>query len=283
LTLQIGLDAWVLPLYGGFLVSVVLAVILAIRANDARRHAHALTVHVQAARDEAVAERRRFLQRLDHELKNPLMAIRAGLANLPRIDTDAGETIERVDAQTQRLGNLVSNLRKLGDIETRPLDASQVNLEAVIHEAVALARGHENAAERRVNLSLPTAPWPVSTITGDYDLLVLALYNLIENALKYSAPESTVEVRAVEDDRHILIDVANTGSSIPDTELPHVFDELYRGDGGKHIPGSGLGLALVRTVIHRHGGSIAARSRAGQGVVFSTRLPLIASLAGSAR
>jgi two-component system, OmpR family, sensor kinase len=273
LTLQIGIDAWAAFLYGGVLLSMLLALASLIVWRDRQRQRAALNAQVQAAREQAADERRRFLRRLDHELKNPLMAIRAGLANLPRDEARTHETIERVDVQTLRLSNLVSNLRKLADIETQPLDRSQVSLENAIHEAVALARGHDNASARRVVLSLPTAPWPVSTLSGDYDLLVLAIYNLIENALKYSAAESTVEVRALEDGNDILIDVANTGSSIPEAELVQVFDELYRGEDVKHIAGSGLGLALVRTVIARHAGTINARSRPGQGTVFSIRLP----------
>jgi two-component system OmpR family sensor kinase len=70
------------------------------------------------------------------------------------------------------------------------------------------------------------------------------------------------------------VEVADTGPGIPEPEIAHIWDELYRGEGARGIPGSGLGLALVRAIVERHGGQVSLRSRAGQGTVFSLRLPL---------
>ena len=111
---------------------------------------------------------------------------------------------------------------------------------------------------------------------GDRDLLELALYNLVENALKYSRQNDIIEIRAVEDGRRVQIEVADNGSGIPKDDLPRVFDELYRGSNAQGLEGSGLGLALVRRVIERHGGEISVRSRQGeqQGTVFRAVLPI---------
>jgi signal transduction histidine kinase len=70
-----------------------------------------------------------------------------------------------------------------------------------------------------------------------------------------------------------VIEVADTGPGIPEEEQPHVWEELYRGEAGRGIPGSGLGLALVRTIAEQHGGGVSLRSRLGLGTVFSLRLP----------
>jgi two-component system, OmpR family, sensor kinase len=70
-----------------------------------------------------------------------------------------------------------------------------------------------------------------------------------------------------------VVEVADTGLGVPDDEQPHVFEELYRGQEARGIAGSGLGLALVKAVVERHGGSVSMRSRPGQGSVFSLRLP----------
>jgi two-component system OmpR family sensor kinase len=136
-----------------------------------------------------------------------------------------------------------------------------------------MAQEQPGAAERHLNLSIPQAPWPLPNVQGDPDLLMLAIHNLLENALKFSHPGDTLELRAFEDGADIVIEVADTGPGIPEDEQPHVWDELFRGEAGRGIPGSGLGLALVRAIAERHNGRASLRSRFGQGTVFSLRLP----------
>jgi two-component system OmpR family sensor kinase len=83
-----------------------------------------------------------------------------------------------------------------------------------------------------------------------------------------------VEVRAFEDGTFVAIEVADTGPGIPEDEEAQVWEELYRGQGARGVPGSGLGLALVRAIVERHGGGVSLRSRAGQGTVVTMRLPV---------
>src|SRR5437763_1131769 len=117
-------------------------------------------------------------------------------------------------------------------------------------------------------------PWQPPHITGDRDLLLLAVHNLLDNALKFSRPADHVELRASEDGAAVVIEVADTGPGIPDEDLPHIWEELYRGQGARAVPGSGLGLALTQSILQRHGGQVTVRSRAGQGTVFTVRLPI---------
>jgi signal transduction histidine kinase len=134
--------------------------------------------------------------------------------------------------------------------------------------------GRVSNPPKRISLTIPQAPWPLPVVSGDYDLLVLALHNLIDNALKFTSPGDTVEVRAFEDGANVVVEVADTGPGIPEEEVSHVWEELYRGTGARGVPGSGLGLALVRAIIERHAGEVNLRSRAGQGTVISVRLPI---------
>lgn len=218
-------------------------------------------------------DRRRFLRRLDHELKNPLTAIRAGVANA----SEAPDEINRkaafvtVEAQALRLSRLAADLRKLAELETRPLERVAVDITMLLNEAFELIQ--EPAAERRLALSIPQAPWPLPQISGDPDLLFLAIYNLLENAVKFTRPNDRIELRALEDGSSVVIEVADTGPGIPEDERPHVWEDLYRGQGARGVSGSGLGLALVRAVIERHDGSVSLRSRMRQGSVFTVRLP----------
>ena len=229
----------------------------------------------QQANTSAAEERRRFLRRLDHELKNPLTAIRAGLANLSEAPTGEArrEALASVEAQTLRLSRLSADLRKLAELEVRLVEHSPVDVPALLHEAFSMAQEQPGAANRHLNLSIPQAPWPLPKIQGDPDLLLLAVHNLLDNALKFSRPGDTLELHAFEDGADIVIEVADTGPGIPADEQPHVWEELYRGEAGRGIPGSGLGLALVRAIAERHNGRVTLRSRLGKGTVFTLRLP----------
>lgn len=215
---------------------------------------------------------RRFVRRLDHEIKNPLTAIRAGLANLP--DSGDAAVMRSVRTQVDRLAHLSADLRKLADLETQPLECEPVDLGELLDEVVDQAEDCTDGNRRRVHLTVPHAPWPLTPVPGDRDLLFLAIHNLVDNALKYSRDNDTVELRAFEDNANVVVEVADTGTGIPESELSQIWDELYRGQGARGLPGSGLGLALVRAVVERHGGTVSVRSREGQGTVFTVRLPL---------
>jgi two-component system OmpR family sensor kinase len=223
---------------------------------------------------QSVDDRKRFLRRLDHELKNPLTAIRAGLVNVVEAPDEAArvDAANTVEAQALRLSRLSADLRKLAELETREIERTPVNVSALLEEAYAIAQDRASA-ERRLSLSIPQAPWPLPEISGDQDLLFLAIHNLLDNAIKFTRVNDRVEVRAFEDGSHIVVEVADTGPGIPEDELPFVWDELYRGKGARGVPGSGLGLALVRAIAERHQGQVVLRSRQGQGTVVTLRLP----------
>lgn len=231
---------------------------------------------VAQAQAQAADERRRFLRRLDHELKNPLTAIRAGLANLAWVSSEEaqGEALSSVEAQALRLSRLAADLRKLAELETRLLERTSVNVADLLQEVLEVAQERPEGAERHLTLTVPQAPWPLPDVDGDQDLLFLAVHNLVDNALKFTAPGDTVEIRAFEDGATVVIEVADTGPGIPEEEMPHVWEELYRGQGARGVQGSGLGLALVQAIVERHGGQTGLRSREGQGTVFMLRLPL---------
>jgi len=268
--LRADLGTW-LALLGGLLSLVALTGVV-VWAAAGRRLDRVLT----EARQAQAEAHRRFLRQLDHELKNPLTAIRVGLANLA--GTPPGEARDRtlagVEGQVGRLSKLAADLRKLADLETRPLERTAVDLNELLREAVALAQQRPEGEGRGIALTLPQAPWPLPQVRSDRDLLFLAVYNLLDNALKFTRPGDTIEVRAIEDGRIVTVEVADTGPGIPKDELPHIFKELYRGQGARRTEGSGLGLALVRAIVERHGGTVTVRSREGEGTVFTLHLPL---------
>jgi two-component system OmpR family sensor kinase len=238
-----------------------------------RRHLDRVRAETRA---EAATEHHRFLRRLDHELKNPLTAMRLGLANAAAdgLSPAAESSVRSVEEQVARLARITGDLRKLADIEARPLERVPVDIGAMLEDAGEAVRDLPGGAEREVSVSVPKVPWPLPHPPGDPDLLGLALENLVGNAVKYSLPGSRIELRAFEEDGYVVVEVADTGQGIPADELPYVWGELVRGSDARGTPGSGLGLALVHAVVERHGGRCHIRSVPASGTVVRLRLPV---------
>jgi two-component system OmpR family sensor kinase len=253
----------------GVLLSSIAAVVLLISDWIESRHIATLL--------QASEERQHFLRRLDHELKNPLTAILAGLANLSSSETEEQRStaLHSVEAQMRRLRNLVSDLRKLADLERRSIEFNPIDMSPILVEAFEYIQDKDQAKSRNFSISIPQAPWPLPYVSGDRDLLFLVVHNLLDNALKFTDSGDTIELRAYEDGSRLVIEVADTGLGIRETERSYIWDELYRGEDARGIPGSGLGLALVKSIIQRHDGAVEVRSRSGQGSVFSFSLPVL--------
>lgn len=262
-------DVGTLLLLLGFMGSVAWGVGLALWSVAGRRCEQALA----RSRQEQADSHRRFLRRLDHEIKNPLTAIRVGLANLT--DQSDAPILSSVRAQLDRLARLSADLRKLADLETQPVEREPVDLGGLLSELLELAQERPEAALLHLRLTLPRAPWPLPAVAGDRDLLFLALHNLVDNSLKFCRPQDTIEIRAFEDGSSVVVEVADTGPGIAEEELPHLGEELYRGSMAREVEGSGLGLALVQAIVARHQGTVAIRSRLGRGTVVTLRFPVV--------
>ncbi|MGD8148988.1 sensor histidine kinase [Ornithinimicrobium sp. Y1694] len=227
------------PALLGLAVSVVLGGWLLGRVLETRRGNEVL----QAALSEETARHRRLLDRLDHELKNPIQGIRTAIADEPSDRQRAS-----IEIQSRRLTRLMSDLRKVGEVEHTELETGPVDPTALVEEAVDALRELPGTAERKAVVSLPRAPRPLPTITGDDDLLFLAVSNVLSNAVKYSSAGDTVEVRGRADEDWLVLEVADTGRGIPEQEQELVWEELGRGQEARRIEGSGLGLPLVRAI-----------------------------------
>jgi two-component system, OmpR family, sensor kinase len=210
-------------------------------------------------------ERRRFIQRLDHELKNPLTAIQVQLDNLQAADGNRG-SIGDVRAQVDRLAHLTRGLRRLADLETRPLELERIQIGELLHEVIDLLQRPD-----RLALDIQRVPWPIPPIEGDRELLLMVFRNLADNALKYSS--AGVQVRARHTSGALVVEVIDTGRGIPTEELRLVTEELYRGSNTRDVSGSGLGLAIVQRIVERHSGKLEVRSRPGQGTITTVQLP----------
>ena len=208
-------------------------------------HRRTIAATRSAVERDAREERRRLLGRIDHEVKNPLTAIRAGLANLESTGGDP-EAVRVVHLQVARLARLLGDLHKLGELETRVLERIPVDLAELLADVVEATddlldaeHGARTDPAERVRLVLPQAPWPLPQVLGDRDLLFLAFYNLLTNAVKFSHVDDVIELRAADEAGRVVVEVADTGMGIPADELDAVWGELARGREAHGRPGVG--------------------------------------------
>ena len=273
--LVVGTPIPLLAVLVGVVASAIAGAILAARRRRALRLEHiaiARSAGEQSGRAEERDAHRRFLARLDHELKNPVTAIRATLAGIdPTGPSD--DALAVIDGQAQRMAALVGDLRELAELETRPLELETIDLESVVRDAVAAVAQQRPATVDRFVVTVDRVPWPIPALLADPDLLGLAVENVVGNAAKYSA-HGPIEVRLREDGGHVVVEVADSGRGIPATAVDLVWDELARADNARDVPGSGIGLSLVRAILHQHGGNVGLRSLEGSGTVVTLRMPI---------
>ena len=217
-------------------------------------------------------DRTRFLRRLDHEIKNPLMGIQTALDNLSQESDPAQRGIIRsaINEQIDHLARLVADLRRIGDLAQYEIERLPVDTRLLLDESFSMISDYENAAARDLHYDVPD---DLPRITGDYDLLLLAIHNILINALKYTRPGDKIRLRARVEDDCFYIAVTDTGPGIQPQDLPYVMDELYRAQQVKDIAGSGIGLSLVRRIVERHQGKVVIDSTPGKGTRVVLCLP----------
>jgi two-component system sensor histidine kinase SenX3 len=232
-------------------------------------------LHDVSERHRVDAVRRDFVANVSHELRTPVGALRVlaeTLQDEPDIDV-AHRLAARVLTEADRATRIIEDL----------LDLSRIEAEGVqVRRSVAVADLLTEAAERvrpaaeqcRVTLDIATPDDDVAVV-GDDRQLVSALANLLDNAVKYSEPGSTVTARTTTTDGWLDITVEDHGVGIPAKDLARIFERFYRVDRARSraTGGTGLGLAIVRHVVANHDGDVRVESREGEGSTFTIRLP----------
>jgi two-component system, OmpR family, sensor histidine kinase KdpD len=227
-----------------------------------------------AARAEAAREsgelRATMLDALAHEFKTPLTSMKVAAADLRAhaVDDRNRELATIVDEDLDRLQALVTDTVQMvrvdsGDFTLRPNDHRLSDIvAALLHQFEGRLDGHT------VVTRVPESLW----IHADRELLGLALRQLLDNAVKYSPATSAIEITAAGTDP-IDIAVRNSGPPIPEREQARLFERFYRGSQGRHVPGTGMGLAIVRAIAEAHRGRLSVSSSPGEGTVISVSLP----------
>ena len=216
-----------------------------------------------------------LLTSVSHDLRTPLAAITGAATTIlesgARLDARVQqELLESVRDEAERLNRLVQNLLEMTRLESGALGLSRDwhPLEEVVGAALArLARG---LASRRVAVNVP-AELPL--VAMDDVLIEQVLVNLLDNAVKYTPPDSPIRIIASATDRAVTVEVADHGPGLRPGEEDKVFEKFYRGQpaGGR---GAGLGLAICQGIVKAHGGRIWAQNLPEGGVSFLFTLPL---------
>jgi two-component system sensor histidine kinase SenX3 len=221
------------------------------------------------------AMRRDFVANISHELKTPVGAL--GLLAETLGGEDDPDVVRRLAArmqlESQRVARIIDDLLDLSRIESEEAPLREpVPVHLVVAQAVERVRAA--ADQRGITIDAPEAPHRM-TLLGDRRQLVSAVYNLLENAVKYSDARSSVEVGAHTDGRWVELVVRDHGIGIPGRDLERIFERFYRVDQGRSrdTGGTGLGLAIVRHVAANHRGEVHVESKEGEGSTFTLRLP----------
>ena len=231
----------------------------------------------ERARIDIETERARnaLLSSVSHDLRTPLAAI-TGAASGLREGTSFDPATRRELADTiveeaERLNRLVGDLLDLTRLESGALRARKEwhNVEEVV--GAALTRLETQLEHHPVELDLPG---DLPLVPLDDVLIEQALFNLIDNAIKYSPEGSPIDISAAVSDSWLKLEVADRGPGIPPGQEAQIFEKFHRGEPHGERRGVGLGLTICRGIVEAHGGRIAARNRPGGGAVLSIELPL---------
>ena len=225
--------------------------------------------------------RRQLLADVSHELMTPLAAIRGyvetlGMTELKIDDETRAKYLDIAHQETHKLEAIIGELLDLARLEG---GGETLERDAVLADDLFRRVGdrHRPALiERNVTLTTESAEG-TPLIFGDADRLEQALQNVAANAIRHTPGGGTVALRAEPAGAHVRITVADSGPGIPPEHLPRIFDRFYKADAaraGTRIPsGSGLGLSIVRAIVHRHGGDVRAFNGPAGGAVFELLLP----------
>lgn len=222
--------------------------------------------------------RRDFVANVSHELRTPLTAIRGYLEALRDDDKpepdEAARFLEIIARQANRMERLVRDLLRLARLEAghEPVAAASIDLESLFADVVTALEGALEAKDQRVVTDVDER---ARTLVVDATKLHDALRNLVENAVAYAPPSTTIELAARRGDDHVLITVADEGPGIPEADLTRIFERFYRVDKARsrESGGTGLGLSIVKHLVEILGGQVKAANRASGGALFSIRLP----------
>ncbi len=216
-----------------------------------------------------------LLNSISHDLRTPLVSVIGVLSSLQeeRMNLDdavRSNLIQVGREEAERLNRLVTNLLNMSRLESGVMKISRQPCDVQDLIGAALEQLAREANDHPIQIDAPAS---LPTVSADFGLMAQTLVNILDNALKYSAPGSPVNITARSVGSEVEIDVADNGTGIPQADLVHVFDKFYRAQNTNNVAGTGLGLSICKGIVEAHGGHVAAGNRPGGGTIIKLVLP----------
>src|ERR1700730_5818330 len=223
--------------------------------------------------------RKDFVANVSHELRTPLSILRGYIETLRDHPKTSREELSRIlevmERHSRRLELLVDDLLILAQLESIDpnLQLRDVHLEELLRNVV--RDWDKKFAEKRLRV-IVDLPQKLPLLRADETRLQEVLYNLLDNAVKYSQPSGTVSLQVQAADNQIVLSVSDTGVGIGPDDLPRIFERFYRADKARSraLGGTGLGLSIVKHIAQLHGGTVEAESELGRGTSIRVLLPV---------
>jgi heavy metal sensor kinase len=223
-----------------------------------------------------ISELQNVTNNVAHDLRSPVTRMR-GLAettltggqNLEEYRDMAGAVVEECD----RLVGMINIMLEIAETDAglRPLAHAPVDMNEMVLDVAELYSSVANDKGIALTTKVPEGPL---IVPGDRRCLQRALANLLDNAIKFTQQDGEVEVSAFAENRSIIVTITDNGPGIPADDLSRIYDRFFRGDQSRSSPGNGLGLSLVQSIIHAHGGEISVRNVANQGTRAKLSIPI---------
>ena len=217
-----------------------------------------------------------LLNSISHDLRTPLVSIIGVLSSLQEEQISLDEATRKSMVQVgldeaERLNRLITNLLDVSRIEAGALRINRQPTDLQELFGSALAQFGNRDVHHPINLDLPE---DLPTVWVDLPLMVQALFNILDNAVKYSPESSPIEIRGERKEKRIILEIADRGIGIPTKDLARVFEKFFRARRPDNITGTGLGLSISRGIVEAHGGFVIAENRPGGGTIVRINLPI---------
>ena len=278
LTFSVTDKEYLVTFFGFIVIGVTISSLVAKVRKQSQEQAH-LSRQAEQARILQAQDNleRALLNSISHDLRTPLVSITGAISALRGKEGDhlsshaRRELMETAYDEAERLNRFVGNLLDMTRIEAGAL---RLNIEPCdIQELVgcALSAMETRLADRTVLVDLPAG---LTLVPLDMVIMIQVLVNLLDNANKYAADGSQIEIRASADNDWLSIQVSDRGPGVPEPELARLFDKFYRIAVPERVGGTGLGLSICKGFVEAHGGKIGAKNRDAGGLTIEIKLPM---------
>lgn len=217
-----------------------------------------------------------LLSSISHDLKTPLVSVTGSLTTL--LDTKSKldesqkrELLKTACEESERLNRIVNNILDMTKMEAGVLRLSKKPCDLRDLIGVSLEQLKDKIGSREIRTDIPK---DLPEVSVDFPFLLKALFNLIDNTLKYSLNGSPIEIRCYQDQHKVKITIKDYGFGIPREDFSRIFEKFYRTKRSQHISGTGLGLCISKGIIEAHRGQIFVESELGRWTMFTVELPI---------